>query len=144
MTTFRRFCEYVDAAHKMRPKVPRDASYGQVVAALADAGFEGATAGELKTLAGLLRGLTETRRERTVLLKETIDLMENGIGDPEFGANAISGIVRADDIRGQTVLHDLRQFEGRNLYGAFGVKRISSCAYLISLGISRARNRAVA
>jgi hypothetical protein len=50
MTTFRRFCEYVDAAHKMSPTVPHGASYGQVVAALADAGFLGATAGELRTL----------------------------------------------------------------------------------------------
>jgi hypothetical protein len=33
---------------------------------------------------------------------------------------------------------------GRNLYGAFGVKRISSCASLISLGLNRARSRAVA
>jgi hypothetical protein len=28
MTTFRRFCEYADAAHKTRSKIPRDASYG--------------------------------------------------------------------------------------------------------------------
>src|ERR1700733_15072784 len=56
MTTFRRFSEYVDAAHKMRSRIPRDASYGQVVAALADAGFVGATAGELRTLAQHMGG----------------------------------------------------------------------------------------
>ena len=33
---------------------------------------------------------------------------------------------------------------GRNLYGAFGVKRISSCASLILLRLNRARSRAVA
>jgi hypothetical protein len=112
MTTFRRFCEYADAAHKMRPKVPRDASYGQVVAALADAGFVAATAAELQTLARHMRGLTDTRRERAVLLKETIELMQqHGVRDPEFGAEAISGVVPAEDIRGQTLIHDLRQFE---------------------------------
>jgi hypothetical protein len=112
MTTFRRFCEYVDAAREVRAKVPRDASYGRFVAALADAGFVGATARELTTLADHLRGMTETRRERNVLLKETIELMKkHGIRDPEFGADAISGIVLADDIRAQTVQHDLRQFE---------------------------------
>jgi hypothetical protein len=112
MTTFRRLCEYADAAHKMGSKVPGDASYGQVVAALADAGFAGATAGELQTLVRHMRGLTETRRERTVLLKETMELMQqHGIRDPEFGAAAISGVVPAEDIRGQTVIHDLRQFE---------------------------------
>jgi hypothetical protein len=58
MTTFRRFCEYADAAHKTRSKIPRDASYGQVVAALADAGFFGATAGELRKLARHMRVAT--------------------------------------------------------------------------------------
>ena len=86
-------------------QAPRDASYGQVVAALADAGFVGATAGELRTLARHMRDLTDTRRERTVLLKETIEIkQQHGVHDPEFGAEAISGVVPADDIRGQTVI----------------------------------------
>jgi hypothetical protein len=33
---------------------------------------------------------------------------------------------------------------GQNLYGDFSVKRISSCAFLVSLELSRARSRAVA
>jgi hypothetical protein len=33
---------------------------------------------------------------------------------------------------------------GRNLYGDFSVKRISSCAFLISLELNRARSRGVA
>lgn len=112
MITFRRFCEYVDASHRMWSKVPHDASYSQVVSALVDAGFVGATAGELQTLAQHMRGLTDTRRERTVLLKETIELAQrHGVRDPEFGAEAISGVVPAEDMRGQTVIHDLRQFE---------------------------------
>jgi hypothetical protein len=112
MTIFRRFCEYADAAHKMRPRISRDASYGQVVEALADAGFVGATAGELKALAQHMRGLTDLRRERTVLLKETIELMhQHGVRDLEFGAEAIGEVVPVEDVRGQTVIHDLRQFE---------------------------------
>jgi hypothetical protein len=113
MTTFRRFCEYVDAAHKMSPTVPHGASYGQVVAALADAGFVGATVGELPTLARHMRGFTDTRRERTTLLKETIQLMRQYgiVDDPEFGADPVSRVVPAEDMRGQTVIHDLRQFE---------------------------------
>jgi len=112
MTTFRRFCEYADAARRMRSKIPCDASYGQVVAVLADAGFVSATVGELQTLARHMQGLTDTRRERTVLLKETIELMlHHGVRDPEFGAEAISRVVPAEDIRGQTVVHDVRQFE---------------------------------
>ena len=75
MITFRRFCEYVDAARKMSSTLPRGASYGQVVAALADAGFAGATGGELQTLVRHMRGFTDTRRERSTLLKETIQLM---------------------------------------------------------------------
>jgi hypothetical protein len=100
MTTFRRFCEYVDAAHKMRPTVPDGASYGQVVAALADAGFVGATAGALRTLARHMRGFTETRRERTTLLKETIRLMRRYgvIHDPELGADAVSRVVPAEEM----------------------------------------------
>jgi hypothetical protein len=82
------------------------------VAALADAGFIAATAVELQTLARHMRGLTDTRREWTVLLKETIELMQqHGVRDPEFGAEAISEVVPAEDLRGQTVVHDLRQFE---------------------------------
>jgi hypothetical protein len=113
MTTFRRFCEYVDAAHKMWPTVPHGASYSQVVAALGDAGFVGATAGELKSLGRHMRGFTDTRRERTTLLKETVRLMRQYgvVHDPEFGADAVSPIVPAEDLRGQTVIHDLRQFE---------------------------------
>jgi hypothetical protein len=111
MTTFRRFCEYVDAAHKIQ--LPRGASYGQVVAGLADAGFVGATAGELQTLDRHMRGFTHTRRERDTLLKETIRLMRQYgfVDDPEFGADAVSQVVPAEDIRGQTLIHDLRQFE---------------------------------
>jgi hypothetical protein len=112
MTTFDRFCNYVDAAHKMAPRLPRGATYAQVVAALADAGFLGATAGELQTLARHMRGFTAIRRERTVLLKETIELMrQHGMADPKFGSAALSRVVPAHDSRGQTVLHDLRQFE---------------------------------
>jgi hypothetical protein len=112
MTTFRRFCEYADAARTMRSKVPHDASYGQVVAALADAGFVGATAGELQTLGRHIRGLTDTRRELTVLVKEATDLMQqHGIRDPELAAEAINGVIPAEDLRGQTVIHDLRQYE---------------------------------
>lgn len=55
-------------------------------------------------------GLTDTRRELRVLLKETIE-QQHGVRDPEFGVEAIGGIVPAEDIRGQTVMHDLRQFE---------------------------------
>ncbi len=111
MTTFRRFCEYADAARKMRSQIPSDASYGQVVAALADAGFVGATAGELQSLARHMRGLTDTRREGAMLLKEKIKLMQqHGVPEAEFGVEAISGVVPAEDIRGQTVIHDLRQF----------------------------------
>jgi hypothetical protein len=59
-----------------------------------------------------MRGFTDTRRELRVLLNEAIHLMQQqGIRDPEFGAEAISGIVPGEDIRGQTVIHDLRQFE---------------------------------
>jgi hypothetical protein len=47
MITFRRLWEYIDAAHKMKTK---SASYGHVVEALADVGFVGATAEELRTL----------------------------------------------------------------------------------------------
>jgi hypothetical protein len=36
-----------------------------------------------------------------------------------------------------------QQQVGLNLYGAFGVKRISSCASLILLRLNRARSRAV-
>ncbi|MFL5267854.1 MAG: hypothetical protein ACJ8AH_14885 [Stellaceae bacterium] len=112
MTTFDRFCNYVDAAHKMTPRLPRGATYAQVVAALADAGFLGATAGELETLGRHMRGFTAIRQERTVLLKETIKLMrQHRVADPEFGSAALSRIVPANDDRGQTVLHDLRQFE---------------------------------
>ena len=51
MTTFDRFCSYVDTAHEMAPRLPRDATYGQVVDKLADAGFLSTTAGELQSLA---------------------------------------------------------------------------------------------
>ena len=113
MITFRRFCEYVDAAHKMSSTLPRGASYGQIVAALADAGFAGATAGELQTLERHMRGFTDTRRERSTLLKETIQLMRRYgvVHDPEFGADAVSRVIPAEDMRGQTVIYDLRQFE---------------------------------
>jgi hypothetical protein len=112
MTTFDRFCNYVDAGHQMAPRLPRNATYGQMVAALADAGFRGATAGELQILARHMRGFTVIRRERTVLLKETIELMRQyRIADPGFGSAALGRVVPADDSRGQTVLHDLRQFE---------------------------------
>ncbi len=112
MTTFDRFCNYVNAAHKMAPRLPRGATYAQVVAALADAGFLGATAGELQTFARHMRGFTAIRRERTVLLKETIELMrQHGVADPEFGSAVLSRAVPANDDCGQTVLHDLRQFE---------------------------------
>jgi hypothetical protein len=87
MTTFDRFCNYVDAARKMASRLPPGATYAQVVAALADAGFLGATAGELQTLARHMRCFTAIRRERTVLLKETIELMRrHGVADPEFGS----------------------------------------------------------
>jgi len=114
MTTFDRFCNYVDAAHKMAPQLPQGATYGQVVAALADAGFLGATVGELQSLGRHMRGFTAIRQERTVLLKETIELMlRHGIADPEFRPSAaLSRAVPVDDSRGQTVLHDLQQFEG--------------------------------
>jgi hypothetical protein len=112
MTTFARFCSYVDAAHKMAPRLPRSATYGQVVAAFADAGFLGTTAGELQILGRHMLGFTAIRQERTVLLKETIELMRHHrITDPEFGSTALSRVVPADDSRGQLVLHDLRQFE---------------------------------
>jgi hypothetical protein len=112
MTTFERFCSYIDAAHKIKPRLPSGARYGQVVAALADAGFLGATASELQTLGHHLRGLTAIRQERTVLLKETIELMRQyRIADPEFGSAALSRFVPANDSRGQTVLHDLVHFE---------------------------------
>jgi hypothetical protein len=49
---------------------------------------------------GIMSGFTAIRQERTVLLNETIELMrQHRIADPDFGS------------RGQTVLHDLRQFE---------------------------------
>jgi hypothetical protein len=112
MTTFARFCSYVDAAHKMALRLPRGATYGQVVAALADACFVGTTAGELQILGRHMRGFTAIRQERTVLLKETIELMRQyRIADPGFGSAALSHVVPADDSRGQTVLHDLLQFE---------------------------------
>jgi hypothetical protein len=112
MTTFRRLSEYVDAAREMRCKISRDASYGQVVEALADAGFVGATAGELRTLGRHMRDLTDTRRELTVLIKEATEIMQqHGVRNPEFGTEAFSGIVSAEDIRAQTVIHDLHQFE---------------------------------
>jgi hypothetical protein len=96
----------------MVPRLPRGATYGQVVAALADAGFVGATAGELQILARHMSGFTAIRQERTVLLNETIELMrQHRIADPDFGSAALGRVVPADDIRGQTVLHDLRQFE---------------------------------
>jgi len=112
MTTFDRFCRYVDAAHKIRPRLPSSATYGQVVAALADAGFRGATAVELRTLARHMSGFTTVRQERTVLLSETIDLMRRyRVADPEFGSAVLSRVIPAGDSRGQTVLFDLRQFE---------------------------------
>jgi len=112
MTTYARFCNYVDAGHKMVARLPQNATYGQMVAALADAGFLGATAGELQILARHMRGFTAIRQERTLLLKETIELMRQyGIADPGFGSVALGRVVPADDSRGQTVLHDLRQFE---------------------------------
>src|SRR5260370_38212035 len=90
MTTVERVCNYVNAAHKMAPRLPRGATYAQVVAALADAGFLGATAGELQTFARHMRGFTAIRRERTVLLKETIELMrQHGVAEPEFGSAVI-------------------------------------------------------
>jgi hypothetical protein len=111
MTTFRRFGEYVDAVRKARPAA--GATYSQVVTALAGAGFVGATAKELETLIDHHRGFTETRRERTTLLDESVELMKkNGVvRDLEFGSAAISKILPADDVRGQTVLYDLIQFE---------------------------------
>lgn len=112
MTTFDRFCSYVDAAHTMAPRLPRDATYGQVVDALADAGFLGTTAGELQSLGGHMLGFTAIRQERTPLLKATIELMRQyRIADPEFGSAALGVVVPANDSRGQTVLYDLRQFE---------------------------------
>jgi hypothetical protein len=112
LTTFDRFCNYVDAAHKMVPRLPQSVTYDQVVAAFADAGFLGATAGELQSLGRHMRGFTAIRQERTVLLEETIELMrQHRIIDPEFGSAALGRVVPADDSRGQTVLHDLRQFE---------------------------------
>ena len=113
MTSFRRMCEYVDAAHRLPTTDLRGAPYGQVVAALADAGFTGATPAELKMLIRHMRGFTETRRERNILLKETIQLMQQYgvVHDPHFGADALAQIVPADDMRGETVIHDLRQFE---------------------------------
>ena len=112
MTTFKRFCSYVDAARKSARRLPRGATYAQLVAALADAGFLGATAGELQALARHQRGFTAIRQEKTVLLKETIELMRQyGVADPKFGSAALSRAVPFNDDRGQTVLHDLRQFE---------------------------------
>jgi hypothetical protein len=112
MTTFGRFCGYVDAGRKMvRP--PRGAPYSEVVTALADAGFLGATAGELLGLAKHMRGFVSIRQERSALLSEAIDLMRKyGVTDPDFGSSAALGrAVPRDDMRGQTVIHDLRQFE---------------------------------
>lgn len=61
---------------------------------------------------GIMSGFTAIRQERTVLLNETIELMrQHRIADPDFGSAALGRVVPADDIRGQTVLHDLRQFE---------------------------------
>jgi hypothetical protein len=112
MTTFDRFCSYVDAAHKMAPGLPRDATYGQVVDALANAGFLGTTAGELQSLGGHMLGFTAIRQERTLLLKALIELIRQyRIADPKFGSAALSMVVRANDSRGQTVLYDLQQFE---------------------------------
>src|SRR5215469_6778995 len=107
MITFNRFCTYVDAANKMTARLPRGATYGQVVAALADAGFVGTTARELLSLTRHMRGFIAIRRERTVLLKETIALMQQyHTIDPEFGWASLSRVIPADDSRGQTVLHD--------------------------------------
>lgn len=113
MISFRRLCEYVDAAHKLPTANLRGAPYGQVVAALADAGFTGATPGELKMLIRHMRGFIEIRRERDILLKETIRLMQQYgvVHDTDFGADALAQVVPADDMRGETVIHDLRQFE---------------------------------
>jgi hypothetical protein len=60
-----------------------------------------------------MRGFADTRRERTTLLKETMQLMRQYgiVHDPEFGADPVNRVVPAEDIRGQTVIHDLRQFE---------------------------------
>ena len=110
MTTFSRFCSYVDAAHKIQ--LPQGSTYSQVVVALADGGFLGTTAGELETLAKHMRSFTSTRQERTTLLKETVELMRRyGIADSEFSSSALIGNVRTDDTRAQTVIYDLREFE---------------------------------
>lgn len=62
MTTFTRFCDYVDTTRKMRLSLPDGATYGQVVDGLARAGFLGATAGELQSLSRHMRGFTQTRQ----------------------------------------------------------------------------------
>ena len=112
MTTFSRFCDYVDAMRKARPSLPNGATYGQVVDGLARAGFLGTTAGELQSLSRHMRGFTQTRQERTLLMSETIELIRKyGIGGPGLGAAELTPVVPVDDLRGQTVLHDLRQFE---------------------------------
>jgi hypothetical protein len=112
MTTFGRFCAYADAGRKMvRP--PRGAPYSEVVGALADAGFLGTTAGELRELSGHMQGFVCIREERSALLSEAIDLMRKYAGtDPDFSSSeALGRAVPPDDVRGQTVIHDLRQFE---------------------------------
>ena len=67
------FAINVDAARKAR--LPPGTTFGQVVSALADAGFRGATASELQNPGRHMRGFSAIRQDRFMLRKRTPDRM---------------------------------------------------------------------
>jgi hypothetical protein len=63
---------------------------------------------------------------------------------PKFVHNALRPTIRDSFGKLAQVIAEPFRRDGLNLYGAFGVKRISSRASLTSLELNRVRSRAVA
>ncbi len=114
---FDRFCTFIEAgrnlpAEFLEARRNGESSFSSLLEALSAAGFQGSTVAEIKTLIGHQRNYTETRKEHDRLNKELLELIQKyGTSHQEFSHRAVRGLVPADDARGQTVLHDLGQFE---------------------------------
>lgn len=111
MTTFNRFCVYLDATRVLIGRLD-GATSSQIITALSGQGLAGCTLGELLSLARHGNGLADTRRERVEMDTPAFDLaVRYGINIPDFGADDLAAVVAPDNLHGQLVVHDLRQFQ---------------------------------
>src|SRR5258708_7779662 len=114
---FDRFCTFIEAGRSLPPEIHQahqndKVRFSRLMEALATAGFHGATVAELQRLIIHQRNYTETRKESTRLLEEMTGLMKKyGVAHPEFSHHALGPMIPVDDIRGQTLLYDMQQFE---------------------------------